>query len=285
MTHQVSHTMLKPPFKFALKFALLIPLLLVGACSSSGTGEDTARDRPIREGNARFTVISPTLIRMEYAADGRFEDRPTQTVAERPNASADYETRVDNGVRIVKTAALTLHYRIGSGAFAPDNLWVHVKNGSAPLEARPDWSFAAQAGNLGGWRRGLDNEKDPQPLNEGVLSRAGWYLLNDSNTVLLTDTPPGFAARPDHGGDYQDGYLFGYGLDYVQALTDLRTLTGAAPLLPKKAFGVWFSRWWSYTDAEWRAQIVEFRPTTFRWTPFHSTPTGSGSTTSSGAPC
>lgn len=247
--------MLKPTFKFAL----LISLLLISACSDSDPAGETAADRSIREGNARFTVISPTLIRMEYAADARFEDGPTQTVAERPKPDTNYETRVENGVRIVRTAALTLHYRIGSGAFAPDNLWVHVKSGSAQLEARPDWSFAPQAGNLGGWRRGLDNEKDPQPLHEGVLSRAGWYLLNDSNTVLLTDTPPGFAARPDHGGRYQDGYLFGYGLDYVQGLSDLRTLTGAAPLLPKKAFGVWFSRWWSYTDAEWRAQIRAFQ--------------------------
>lgn len=245
--------------KQTFKHALLIPLLLIAACSSSDPVSGTGSGNSVREGNARFTVISPTLVRMEYAEDGKFEDRPTQTVAQRPKASADYETRVENGVRIVKTDALTLHYQIGSGAFGPDNLRVEVESGSSRVEARPDWSFAPQPGNLGGWRRGLDNEKDPQPLHEGVLSRAGWYLLNDSNTVALTDTPPGFEVRADHGGSYQDGYLFGYGLDYVQGLTDLRTLTGAAPLLPKKAFGVWFSKWFAYTDEEWRAQIVDFQ--------------------------
>jgi len=248
--------MLKSSFKHA---ALWIPLLLLCACSRSGPAGDTAPGNSIREGNARFTVISPTLIRMEYSEDGRFEDRPTQTVAQRPPASADYETRVENGLRVVQTEALTLRYRVGSGAFSPDNLQVQVKRGAGSVEARPDWSFAPQPGNLGGWRRGLDNEKDPQPLHEGVLSRAGWYLLNDSNTVVLTDTPPGFEGRAAHGGSYQDGYLFGYGLDYAQGLADLRTLTGAAPLLPKKAFGVWFSKWFSYTDAEWRAQIVDFQ--------------------------
>ncbi|MCR9092543.1 MAG: DUF5110 domain-containing protein, partial [Proteobacteria bacterium] len=44
-----------------------------------------------------------------------------------------------------------------------------------------------------------------------------------------------------------------------QGLKDLRTLTGAAPLLPKKALGVWFSRWWAYTDPEWRDQVREFQ--------------------------
>lgn len=246
-------------FKHAFKFPVWILTLLLTACSGSGSEQDSVFGSSIREGNARFTVISPTLIRMEYAADGQFEDRPTQTVAERPKASANYATHVVKGVRIVQTDAITLYYTIGSGAFTPDNLRVEVRSGSSTVEARPEWSFQPQPGNLGGWRRGLDNEKDPQPLHEGVLSRAGWYLLNDSNTVVLTDTPPGFAVRGDHGGAYQDGYLFGYGLDYVQGLSDLRTLTGSAPLLPKKAFGVWFSKWFSYTDAEWRAQIVDFQ--------------------------
>lgn len=255
MNPSMSHSMLQQ----IVSYIALLTVLFIGACSSSVTPEDAAAGASVIEGKARFTVISPTLIRMEYAEDGQFEDRPTQTVAQRPKASTSYDTRVENGVRIVNTESLTLRYQIGSGQFSPENLRVDVKTGDSVVEARPDWSFASQPGNLGGWRRGLDNEKDPQPLHEGVLSRAGWYLLNDSNTVVLTGTPPGFEVRGTHGGSYQDGYLFGYGLNYVQGLSDLRTLTGSSPLLPKKTFGVWFSKWWAYTDAEWRAQIVDFQ--------------------------
>lgn len=242
-------------------FALAAAGLLTGCGSSSpsagvGVGVDAAQ---VRDGNARFTVITPTLIRMEYAADGQFEDRPTQTVAERPLTDVAFQNRFENGELLIDTGALSLRYRRGSGPFGPDNLVIAMQRGNERVEARPDWSFAPQPGNLGGWRRGLDNERDPQPLFEGLLSRAGWYLLNDSNTALLTESSPGFMQRPDHGGTYQDGYLFGYGLDYPQGLADLRTLTGAAPLLPKKALGVWFSRWWSYTDPEWRDQIREFQ--------------------------
>ncbi len=246
-------------FQNALRHAVVLATLLLSACGG-GRAElaGTTADNSIVDGKARFSVISPTLIRMEYAPDGRFEDRPTQTVATRPANSDAYVRRVEGDDLVIETAALTLRYRRLSGPFTPDNLSIALRRGDERVVARPDWSFAPQAGNLGGWRRGLDNEKDPQPLHEGVLSRAGWYLLNDSNTVLLTDTPAGFEVRPDHGGAYQDGYLFGYGLDYVQGLSDLRRLTGTAPLLPKKALGVWFSKWWSYTDEEWRAEVEAF---------------------------
>jgi len=235
---------------------------LIVACSGSQPPDNAVTDASsgqVREGNARFTVITPTLIRMEYAADGRFEDRPTQTVATRPDTRAAFSRRVEDGELVIETAQLTLRYERDSGPFSPDNLVITLTRGDEAVTAQPDWSFSPQPGNLGGWRRGLDNERDPQPLFEGMLSRSGWYLLNDSRTVLLTDAAPGFEQRPDHGGSYQDGYFFGYGLDYQQGLADLRTLTGAAPLLPKKALGVWFSRWWSYTDSEWRDQVREFQ--------------------------
>lgn len=241
--------------------ALAVGSLLSSCGISSPTGDvgigiDEAQ---VRDGNARFTVITPTLIRMEYAADGQFEDRPTQTVAQRPLTDVVFNSRVESGELVIDTGALSLRYRRDSGPFGADNLVITLLRGDDRVEARPDWSFAPQPGNLGGWRRGLDNERDPQPLFEGLLSRAGWYLLNDSNTALVTESSPGFMQRPNHGGIYQDGYLFGYGLDYPKGLADLRTLTGAAPLLPKKALGVWFSRWWSYTDPEWRDQIREFQ--------------------------
>ncbi|MEL6178258.1 MAG: TIM-barrel domain-containing protein, partial [Myxococcota bacterium] len=85
------------------------------------------------------------------------------------------------------------------------------------------------------------------------------YLLDDSASALLTESSPGFATRPTRQGAYQDGYFFGYGRNYRTALADLRELAGPAPLLPKKALGVWFSRYWPYSDAEWRELVALFR--------------------------
>lgn len=217
------------------------------------------RSTVVVDGPARFSVLTPTLIRLEYADDGAFEDRPTQTVIQRRLPVPDYSTAIEDGDRVIRTEKLTLRYRLGSGAFSADNLSVELQAGAETVRAQPGWTPESNPPPLGGWRRSLDNEQDPQPLNPGLLSRAGWHLLNDSATVLLTDTPPGFAVRPARGGTYQDGYFFGYGLDYPQALADLRAITGAAPLLPRKALGVWFSRYWAYSETELRELVARFR--------------------------
>ena len=146
---------------------------------------------------------------------------------------------------------MTLRWRRGSGAFDAKNLRVAVAGRT--LRPRP----GPNPSPLGGWRRSLDLTEGPVPLHEGMLSRAGWYLLDDSLTAILTRS--GFDARAKRTGRYQDLYLFAYGKDYARGLRDLRALTGHAPLLPRKAFGVWFSRWWPYGEDDWRAIVRRFR--------------------------
>ena len=155
---------------------------------------------------------------------------------------------------------MTVRYRLDSGPFTPDNLTVEVQAGDRRVVAGPSWEPDSNPAPLGGWRRSLDYEAgSPIDLHQGILSRDGWALLNDSTDVLLTDDAPGFTPRPDHGGTYQDGYLFGYGHDYAQGLADLRLLTGPTPLLPRSAFGVWFSHWWPYTSDSIKALVQDFR--------------------------
>ena len=112
---------------------------------------------------------------------------------------------------------------------------------------------------LGGWTRALDLSDGPEPLNNGILTREGWYVLDDSATALLVDDGADFRVRPEREGDYRDWYVFAYGHDYRRALADLRTLTGSAPLLPRNAFGVWFSKYFAYTEEEFRELVARFR--------------------------
>ena len=78
------------------------------------------------------------------------------------------------------------------------------------------------AGNLGGWYRGLDSQSGPVPLHDGLLSRDGWYLLDDTTSPLLDRRRALVRRAPGApAGAYQDGYLFAYGDDYVAALADL----------------------------------------------------------------
>jgi alpha-glucosidase (family GH31 glycosyl hydrolase) len=114
--------------------------------------------------------------------------------------------------------------------------WLILSPAGADL---PEENIAAGKNNLGAWSRGLDTKNGAIPLWDGILSRDGWYLLDDSEAALWNDD--WLIDRPIHLGGYQDGYLFGYGTDYQAALKDFYSLTGNPLLLPKWAFGVWYS--------------------------------------------
>ncbi len=211
------------------------------------------------DGRARFQVITPTLIRLEYAADGRFENRPTLTLGTRsPGGLGDvprFTTSVEDGWRVIRTSRVVLRWHRGR-SFAAENLRLRFRDGSTTRQVRP--RPGADHRYLGGWTRGLDLSSGREPLNPGILTREGWYVLDDTDTALLVDRAPGFRVRPQHDGAYRDWYAFGYGHDLRRALADLRSLTGRAPLLPRNAFGVWFSKYFAYTEAEFRDLVARF---------------------------
>lgn len=114
---------------------------------------------------------------------------------------------------------------------------------------------SAQHIALGGYRRSLDGytgtNGDPK-LYPGLMYRDGWYTLDDTPSALRNGTP-----RADRGAQpYQDGYVFGYGQDYKAALSDLATLTGGPKLLPRWAYGVWYSEYIDRTAADFRDRIL-----------------------------
>jgi len=230
---------------------ILAVVATLGLVLTDGAEARRARGPSVVDGAARFEVISPSLIRLEYAADRRFEGRRTLTTAGRKRTRPRVKTTVRGGDRIIRTSRIRLRWRRSAGRFDASSLQVRI--GRRVVRPR----LGPNPAPLGGWRRSLDLVDGPVPLHEGMLSRAGWYLLDDSSTALLTGD--GFATRPRRQRAYQDLYLFAYGSDYARGLRDLRTLTGAAPLLPRKAFGVWFSRWWPYSDGDWRELRARFR--------------------------
>ncbi|KDO21235.1 hypothetical protein SPRG_13734 [Saprolegnia parasitica CBS 223.65] len=49
---------------------------------------------------------------------------------------------------------------------------------------------------------------------------------------------------------YQDLYFFGHGRRFKDALREFTAIAGHVPLPPRYAFGVFYSRWWAYSDVE-----------------------------------
>ena len=207
-------------------------------------------------GEARFTVLTPRLIRMEYAPDGHFEDRPSQVFWYRRQPVPTFEARREGDGLTLSTEALRLVY--GGGDFAPESLSVTL------LPDGPTWRYGDRdAGNLRGTTRTLDTIDGGVPLDPGLLSRDGWVVIDDSRTLVFDDG--GWLCARAAGADAgaRDLYFMGYGMDnspdYRAALRDYATLSGRAPLLPRWALGNWWSRYWAYSDDDLRALMTEFR--------------------------
>ena len=232
--------------------ALLVTIL----ATVLATGAD-ARSFVVRDGPVRFEVLTPSLIRMEYAQDRRFQDAPTLTATRSWLPVPRFSTFLRRGWLVIRTRQVTLRYRLGSGRLSSADLRLTMQRDGRRVTVAP--VAGATAGNLGGWTRALDNEDSPVPLHPGVLSTGGWYVINDTDTVLLTGGGSSYRPRPPHAGSYQDWYVLAYGLNYAEGLRDLRALTGPAPLLPRSAFGVWFSRYYPYSAADYHALLAQFR--------------------------
>jgi len=103
---------------------------------------------------------------------------------------------------------------------------------------------------------GLRNHTlDQQLYAPGVLSRSGYFLLNDSlSAVMDEDDFPVERNRPG----YQDLYFFCYGDDYKAGLADLMLLAGKAPLPSKNTLGFILSRWPAYDEPEAKALLARF---------------------------
>jgi alpha-glucosidase (family GH31 glycosyl hydrolase) len=115
--------------------------------------------------------------------------------------------------------------------------------------------------SLGGYRRGLDGVNGSAPVTPGLLYKDGWSLLDDTPSALYDPASRKLTPRPGHGFEaYQDDYLFAYGRDYKQALGDLATLTGPSELLPRWAYGTWYSEYYDRTaDAYENTILPKFR--------------------------
>ena len=229
-------------------------LLTALACTLSPAIADNPKadaKAVVTSGNARFTVLTPQLIRMEWSADGQFEDRATLTFVNRETPVPEFKVRESKSKLTITTPALTLTY-LKNDKFSDKNLKaVFTLNGKEVV-----WTPGMEnPQNLLGTTRtldGADGSKLKEPMEQGILSRAGWSLIDDSQRHVLT--PDGseweewVEARPE--GDRQDLYLFAYGHDYKQALADYALVAGRAPMPPKYTLGYWWSRYWQYSDNE-----------------------------------
>ena len=239
------------PLPSALMRHLLFLLTALALLLSSGLRPSQAAQNPVVVGSARFTVITPQCIRLEYAPGGAFMDAPSLFAANRAAHFDGFRLARAGGATVIDTGAIRLAYTPDGLSFSGSNLRAKIRKGAQPALWAPG---AVSLGNLGGTARTLDGVVGPFDLGQGVLSRDGWYLLDDSRSPLLT---AGWVqSRPQTAGT--DWYLFGYGDDYRAALKSLTAVGGPVPLPRKYALGVWYSRYWPFSSDDYRQIVREY---------------------------
>lgn len=223
------------------------------------------------DNNTRFTVITERVVRMEYSPLGEFTDNPSFIAVNRDYPSVEYNVCVEDGWVHITTSAVNLKYKQGSGMFTDKNIAISASYGGMDINWKPGM---VQRANLKGTYRTLDGMdgnlqtmdwlQDSQKgerlkLEDGILARDGWTLIDDSQGFLFDNDPewPWVTERTNMEGC--DWYFMAYGTDYKAALKDYTVFAGKIPMIPKYAFGYWWSRNWAYSDKEYRELVDNFK--------------------------
>ncbi len=269
---------MKNQLNYNTVMALLALGLSAASCTDSGSDDALSSNVAWQDAQVRFTVINDGVIRMEYAPDGQFVDDPSFIAVNRQYAKADYQLNETDSQVSISTDRMTLTYQKGTGAFTAQNLTVTA---ASALTTQFTWHPGdVQQENLGGtyrtldgydgnryyaWSRKADGSQE-LPLEEGLLARDGWTLIDDSEGLLfdgdvnnLSQPEMPWVKERQSAQGAQDWYFMAYGHDYKQALGDYTQFAGRIPLPPRYAFGYWWSRYWRYSADDLRFLVKSMK--------------------------
>ena len=197
--------------------------------------------------NARFSVITENLIRCEYSESHSFLDAQTSFAACRRYNGCEYYVNPTEESLEIRTGEVRLIYRPDGSGFTAGSLYGELGGGA--------WHFGDKdEKNLGGTLFTLDGVDGYRKVDDGLLSRSGWFVFDDSEGVPIED---GW-LKTNVNRRETDIYLFSYGRDYKKALKTLFYVSGKVPLPRKYMLGSWYSRWWPYTEEELLAIAGEY---------------------------
>ena len=235
-----------------LSFSIAL-LALLGNCAYAQDNPVAKPEAVVLVGNARFTVLTPELIRMEYAANAQFEDKASLVFINRDLPVPAFTKKINGQSVSIKTEKISLKYTADGNVFNAKNLTVEILGNN---KTKTLWFPGKKDSlNLKGTMRTLDGNngwEGEKKLEQGLISRSGWALVDDSKTNLFDGSKDwNWVCQRKDSVSY-DWYLFAYGTNYKKALSDYIKVSGKIPVPPKYALGYWWSRYWIYNDNEFR---------------------------------
>lgn len=192
-------------------------------------------------GEYRITVLDRGLFRIECDPKRQFNDFATQSVWFRNMPPQQYTVKQEDGEIHIATESATLTV---SREWEQSRILINGRK--LPLE---------NAENLLGTYRTLDcydgeyyiRNGSRLKLENGVCSKNGVALIDDTDSLRLDEN--GSLIPP--ADQSFDRYVFAYGNNYREAVRAIYRICGSVPMLPRFAFGNWWSRYHAYTDVEY----------------------------------
>ncbi|UKK51111.1 glycoside hydrolase family 31 protein [Prevotella sp. E13-17] len=243
--------------------AILLLVGLLPAMAADSMNPLANADAIVNAGEARFTVLTPELIRIQYSRKQQFEDRATFAVVNRRLPVPRYTKEVRDGYLYITTDALTLRYKMGGRIDNRPNdqvLTIQFKLNGRQVTWYPGKDDKL---NLKGTTRTLDGQigdNKRQEMENGLLSRAGWSIIDESPRTRRGDGSTTFAFDKSQDGiewvaqpvdkEAIDWYFLGYGHQYKKALGDYIKIAGRQPMPPLYVLGYWYSKYQRYTSEE-----------------------------------
>lgn len=264
--------------------ALLAPLLLPfsAVCfpfefdaSSTNPVSDPAATYVVGE-KARFSVLTPHVIRLELSETGEFEDRGSLAFPNRLTHVPDHKASTDDhGIFTLTTDAIVLSFDTNAEGFDSDSLTITSNDDASAFQS---WAFGDDnVDQLPGTIRTLDQtgpislycddikDIDP-PQGEGyhctqaLYSSSGHAVAVDDAETPRVDEETGWWNNGEEVNSRSsvDTYVFAHGLDFKQALKDYRLIGSATPIPPRSSLGIWFTRWINYNQANVDEIVMEY---------------------------
>ena len=181
---------------------------LLCCCLCSAAMQPAADPRAIvLAGNARFTVLTPSIVRLEYSATQQWQDAATFAINFRLQPVPPFKVSTNATHTIIATSALTLSYVTAAGhSFNPHSILVTL---TTPIQGRSvSWNASNHQELLNGRLPGtftsldqtsgrkdvqLDCQYNEDPMGRectyGVISRGGYAVIDDTHAPTFDADP------------------------------------------------------------------------------------------------
>ncbi len=194
------------------------------------------------EGSIRVQLYSDTLLRVEEALDGKFEDRASFVVVNRTNFDGvDATAEKSNGKITIKTDTYTVS--MPENAESVKDVTVTGNDGHEL------WEYTSKLSNT----RYLPDPGDTPEV----------WAFNDCPRLIPSENAFDSNGEENNGWEYskdaRDYFIFISDHDSKQLRKDFVELTGSTELLPLKSLGLWFSRFYAYSSSDILSHIKSFR--------------------------